>query len=277
MAGSLWRQAIGSGRGGRADPSAGRLRLSARRCARRAEASSSAATTASGFELWRLDLATGHEQVLTIGGAVNVEPRLSPDGRRIAWVSTQGTGPFQPVHCRHWLGWTCAMPARCSASAGAASRAIITRRSTMQSIRHGRRTASASSMSPTPKSRGARATSRRLRSTSPPTGACWSSEETSWNARPETSPDGEQVLFSSYHGRQWRQLWLTTPEGAAPLPLTFGEFDRGNARWSPDGERIAFISNEHGNTSLVVLDCRRRRADADRRGDAALLRPPRRG
>ena len=65
------------------------------------------------------------------------------------------------------------------------------------------------------------------------------SEETSWSARPETSPDGKHVLFASYHGRQWRQLWLTTPDGAAPLPLTFGEFDRWNARWSPDGERIA--------------------------------------
>ncbi len=80
------------------------------------------------------------------------------------------------------------------------------------------------------------------------------SEETSWSARPEASPDGRQVLFASYHGRQWRQLWLTTPDGAAPLPLTFGDFDRGNARWSPDGQRIAYISNEHGNTSLIVHD-----------------------
>ncbi|HEY6047954.1 MAG TPA: hypothetical protein VIV07_02795, partial [Sphingomicrobium sp.] len=46
------------------------------------------------IELWRLDLATGREQRLTSGGAVNVEPRLSPDGKRIAWVSTQGTGHF---------------------------------------------------------------------------------------------------------------------------------------------------------------------------------------
>jgi len=38
----------------------------------------------------------------------------------------------------------------------------------------------------------------------------------------------------------------------AALPLTYGDFDRWNARWSPDGKRIAFISNEHGNTSLVV-------------------------
>ena len=38
----------------------------------------------AGLELWRLDLGTGGEQRLTSGGAVNVEPRLSPDGKRIA-------------------------------------------------------------------------------------------------------------------------------------------------------------------------------------------------
>ena len=96
------------------------------------------------------------------------------------------------------------------------------------------------------------------------------SEETSWSARPEPSPDGKQVLFASYHGRQWRQLWLTTPDGAAPLPLTFGEFDRSSARWSPDGERIAYISNEHGNTEPGRPGFRRRRADAGRRDQAAL-------
>src|SRR3954447_24498267 len=45
-------------------------------------------------ELWQLDLATGAERQLTSGGAVNVEPRLSPDRKRIAWVSTQGSGHF---------------------------------------------------------------------------------------------------------------------------------------------------------------------------------------
>ena len=46
------------------------------------------------MELWRLDLDSGQAQRLTSGGAVNVEPRLSPDGRQLAWVSTQDTGHF---------------------------------------------------------------------------------------------------------------------------------------------------------------------------------------
>src|SRR5688572_7665991 len=45
-------------------------------------------------------------------------------------------------------------------------------------------------------------------------------------------------------------------QGAAPLPLTFGDSERRNARWSPDGQRIAYIGNAgaDGNTQLVVLD-----------------------
>jgi hypothetical protein len=43
---------------------------------------------------WRLNLKPAREQALTSAGAVNVEPHLSPDGNRIAWVSTAGTDHF---------------------------------------------------------------------------------------------------------------------------------------------------------------------------------------
>src|SRR5215831_14336016 len=45
-------------------------------------------------ELWVLDLGNGHTIQLTSGGAVNVEPRFSPDGTRIAFVSTSFKGHF---------------------------------------------------------------------------------------------------------------------------------------------------------------------------------------
>jgi len=56
------------------------------------------------------------------------------------------------------------------------------------------------------------------------------SEETAWRAQPQVAPDGRRVLFSRYHGREWQQLWLATMQGAAPLPLTFGKFDRTEVR-----------------------------------------------
>ena len=49
----------------------------------------------NAIELWRLDLKSGREQHLTSGKAVNVEPRLSPGRKRIAWVPTEGTGHFK--------------------------------------------------------------------------------------------------------------------------------------------------------------------------------------
>jgi TolB protein len=47
---------------------------------------------------------------------------------------------------------------------------------------------------------------------------------------------------------------LTTIQGASPFPLTFGEFDRTQARFSPDGNHVGYISNEEGNTSLWVQE-----------------------
>ncbi len=39
-------------------------------------------------------------------------------------------------------------------------------------------------------------------------------EETNWKARPDWSRDGHRVVYSSYLGRQWNQLWLMTPTAA---------------------------------------------------------------
>lgn len=207
----------------------------------------------NSIELWLLDLRTGSEKALTSGGAVNIEPRLSPDGKRIAWVSTTGSGHFNLFIADIGLnGLANAHP-------------LIAGRKSQISRYYYSPFDHSINPSWTPDS-------KRILFVSNPeiawgTGDIWSvladdpsdrhklvSEETSWSARPETSPDGNQVLFASYHGRQWRQLWVTTPNGEAPLPISFGEFDRWNARWSPDGKRIAYISNEKGNTSLAVQD-----------------------
>src|SRR5947209_7085932 len=93
MAGSLWRQAIGSREAVELTHAHGAYDYQPD-VANDGNSVVFDRYDGNAIELWRLDLATRREQQLTSGGAVNVEPRLSPDGKRIAWVSTQGTGHF---------------------------------------------------------------------------------------------------------------------------------------------------------------------------------------
>ena len=77
-------------------------------------------------------------------------------------------------------------------------------------------------------------------------------EETNWRARPDFSPDGTRMVYASYLGGQWHQLWLMPSAGGDAFPISYGDFDNTNPRWSPDGTKIASISNRGGNTSLWV-------------------------
>ena len=218
-------------------------------------------------ELWQLDLETGREVALTSHGDVNLEPRYSPDDRRVAFVSTAESGHFN-LHLGEIAG----------DHLTAVKRLIAEHTSKIYRYYYA---PTDHVINPSWAPDGKRVLFVSNREVAYGTGDIWSiavdapgdlrkilSEETEWRAQPQVAPDGRRVLFSSYHGRQWQQLWLTTMQGAAPLPLTFGEFDRTQARFSPDGNRIGYISNEGGNTSLWVQDIvggARTRIDATKR------------
>ncbi len=252
MAGSLWRQALGSddaeelthGPGYDLQPdwsSDGRTVVFVRSHERT-------------LQLWRIDLVSGRLQALTSDAlGANLEPRLSPDGKRIAFVSTRGTGHlnlFVADLGTDGLG---------NVRALVPSRESKIDRYYYSTFDH--------AINPSFSPDGKRVYYVGNPEVAWGSGDIWSVavddpqdrqrvlvDETTWAARPELSPDGRRLLYSSYQGRQWHQLWLTTPDGRSPLPLTFGEFDRRNARWSADGERVLYISNESGNTSLWVQD-----------------------
>ena len=211
------------------------------------------------LELAQLDLGSGAVTRLTHDHAVNVEPRWSPDGQRLAWVSTAGTGHF------HTFVGDVNQNRAAGSAALRGGPVWPERRSRVARYYYG---PFDHELSPTWSPDG-----KELIYVGNPesvygTGGLWRRaltataepvairlEETTWRARPSWSPDGKRVLYSSYAGRQWHQLWITTAAGGGdPIPLTFGEFDVTNARWSPDGARIAFISNRSGSTEVWLQD-----------------------
>ena len=254
MAGSLWRQRIGDDEAIELTHATGAYDYQPD-VARDGRSVVFTRYDGKGLELWQLDLASGTSRALTQGGAVNVEPRLSPDGKRIAWVSTEGTGHFNLFvadvgqdglrNARPLLGERRSKLDRYYYSAfdHAINPSWSLDGRTLLYVGNPEIAWGTGDLYTVDV--GAPAERRRILS-----------EETSWSARPELAPDGKRVLYASYHGRQTHQLWMTTLQGAAPLPLTFGDSERRNARWSPDGKRIAYIGNagQGGNTELVVMD-----------------------
>ena len=207
-------------------------------------------------ELRVLDLQTLVSEPLVKNGAVNVDPRWSPDGSRIAYVSTAYEGRFHMfvVSAPRRLGGSAAEPP---------SRLTDDHDSGLPRYYYGRYD---HYLSPTWSPDGKELILVSNRGKIWGAGGLWRmearpgapmrqvlDEESAWRMRPDWALDGRRVVYASYLGRQWHQLWLTTAAAGDPLQLTYGDFDVTAPRWAPDGRRIACISNEGGNTSLWVV------------------------
>ncbi len=205
------------------------------------------------MELWALDRTTHQSHQLTSGGNVNVDPRFSPDGRRLVFVSTAYHKRFHIFVADFSNG-----------SLTNVQRLTGELRSTLPRFYYSEFN---HEISPTWSPDGKEILFVSNRGHIYGTGGFWRMraepgaeaheihyEETAWKARPEFSPDGKRLVYASYLGGQWHQLWLMPAQGGDAFPISYGDFDNTNPRWSPDGAHIAFISNRTGNTSLWVQD-----------------------
>ena len=255
MQGTLWRQAVGSGAaqqltdgpGYDAQPDwspDGRWIVYT-------------AYDGKAMELRLLDLESGGSRPLTADGAAALEPRWSPDGSRIAFVSTAWN--------RRWHIFVASLSNGVLASV---DRVSDDHDSGLPRYYY---SAWDHFLSPTWSPDGRELLYVGNRGHVWGTGGIWRAtvggtgepglagreirdEETTWRARPDWARDGRRVVYASYAGRQRHQLWLMTAEGKNPLQLTYGDFDATDPRWSPDGTRIAFVSNATGNTSLRIME-----------------------
>jgi dipeptidyl aminopeptidase/acylaminoacyl peptidase len=78
-----------------------------------------------------------------------------------------------------------------------------------------------------------------------------------WVADPQISPDGSQVVYvRSFNDvmtdRAHSNLWVVNFDGSNHRPLTSGNNDYGSPRWSPDGQRLAYVSSRDGSAQIYV-------------------------
>ena len=81
--------------------------------------------------------------------------------------------------------------------------------------------------------------------------------ELEWASDPQISPDGTQVVyrrngFDIMTDGSRGNLWILNSDGSSHRKLTSREVNESQARWSPNGDRIAFVSSTKYGSELYM-------------------------
>ena len=76
-------------------------------------------------------------------------------------------------------------------------------------------------------------------------------------AAPQISPDGKRIVYVRQSAdissdRRISNLWIINFDGSEHRPLTTGSYHDDSPRWSPDGTRIAYVSDRDGKPELYI-------------------------
>ncbi len=73
----------------------------------------------------------------------------------------------------------------------------------------------------------------------------------------QLSPDGQHIIYPLHRvdrktEKKYSNLWVVPTDKGAPQQFTYGDHSETNPRWSPDGTKIAFISNRGKEEQLQL-------------------------
>ena len=206
------------------------------------------------INLMLLDTTTGESAALTRNEHVHLDPVWSPDGSRILYVSTNPGGWYN-LYAMPLQNGVPGEPVRLTEDNAYANSRLYFGSQDLH-------------IQPTLSPDGKEMILVSNRGIPLGSGALWRApvvpdsmsqaeqilrEETLYRTRPQWSPDGARIVYSSHRGSQYNNLYVLPVRGGEPYQLTFGEWDHFEPRWSPDGEWIVYVSNQHGGTDLRLL------------------------
>ena len=205
-----------------------------------------------------MNTATGARHRLTEGEHIHTDPRFSPSGDRIAYVSTAPSGYFN-VYIRPFAdgAWTGPEIAVTSDNSFGRNRLYFGAWDMHISpawlpsgdellIVSNRDVALGSGNVYRVPARAGGIEGRQV----------VLAEQTLYRTQPHVSYDGRRFVYSSTAGAadQFQNLYVQPTTGGEPYKMTFFDFDAFHPRWSPDAEWIAFVANESGLPQLHLLE-----------------------
>ncbi|MEZ5929253.1 MAG: hypothetical protein R3C55_12345 [Parvularculaceae bacterium] len=174
------------------------------------------------MELIIRDLKSGKETPLTTGGAANMDARWSPDGSKIAYVTTAESGKFHiAIASKEGGGW---ISKRWRPERGQRNEALLLQRDRPRDFaRMDAPDGESLLFVSNPEIIYGSGVYRQLLDLSSPA-ILVQNEETAWRFASGCIADGKRVAYASFFGRQWHQLWMTAAEGGGyPIAYSYGD------------------------------------------------------